>query len=219
MATSFNPRFLIVSLGNPIPKYTSLHSAGHFVLKGLAPLLHPHPFTYHKFPKEKCMISHGHKYTLIQSPTLMNVSGPFTKAAWRHILPADKEAWNQTALVIVHDELERDFGVVRSVPWDNSIKGHNGLRSVKSLIQQKTYPESPLVRIAVGIGRPEERDPETVAAYVLNPIPSSTTDELEGEVARKVKMELEKIEKEWRHEFEREQMKPKAPASRPSKGL
>lgn len=206
---SFNPRFLVISLGNPLPKYSSLHSAGHFVLRGLAPLLHPTPWSYHKYPKEKCMISHGPKYTLIQCPTLMNVSGPFVKAAWQSMLKGSDAS--HTSLVVVHDELEKDFGVVQSVPWDNSHKGHNGMRSVKSLIRQERYPESPLVRIAVGIGRPEERDPDTVAAYVLAPIGKTEVDEFEGSAAREVKLRLEEIEREWKQEFEKENHKQQQP--------
>lgn len=202
---AFNPQFLVISLGNPLPKYSSLHSAGHFVLKGLQPLLHPAPWNRHNFPKEKCMISHGPKYTLIQCPTLMNISGPFVKAAWQHMLKGSDAA--QTSLVIVHDELEKDFGEVHSVPWDNSHHGHNGMRSVKSVLRQQRYPESPLVRIAVGIGRPEERDPETVAAFVLAPIGRTEIDEFEGDVARGVKSKLEEIEKEWKGEFEKENLK------------
>lgn len=132
----------------------------------------------------------------------MNVSGPFVKAAWQSILKDSDPS--QTSLVVVHDELEKDFGVVQSVPWDNSHKGHNGIRSVKSLLRQERYPQSPLVRVAVGIGRPEERDPDTVAAYVLSPIGNAEIDEFEGSAARRVKLRLEEIEHEWRQEFEKE---------------
>lgn len=195
----FNPRFLVVSLGNPLPKYSSLHSAGHYCLRGLAPALGHPSFHETKLGKQHCLVSQGTKYTLVQCPTLMNISGPFVARAWAEMIKQHDPA--SLSLVIVHDELERDFGQVKLVPWDRSHRGHNGIKSVKSLLSQKKYPESPFARIAVGIGRPKERDAATVSQYVLAPISLQTESDLEGKAALDVRRELQNLEDEWRIEL------------------
>lgn len=199
----FNPRFLVVSLGNPLPKYASLHSAGHFALNGLAPALrHPH-FTETRIGKYTALVSRGPKYTLIQSPTLMNVSGPFVARAWQEALREHgDDAASSLSLVVLHDELERDFGVVRLTAWERSHKGHNGMRSVQAHVKQDKFPVSPLARIALGIGRPEERDPETVSRYVLGPISGEQRRVLEEDVPGMVVKCLARLEEEWRAEVQ-----------------
>jgi PTH1 family peptidyl-tRNA hydrolase len=196
----FNPRFLIVSLGNPLPKYASLHSAGHFTLNGLASFLQYPAFREVKIGKHQALVSQGPKYTLIQSPTLMNVSGSFVARAWQEMLKEHDAA--SSSLVLLHDELERDFGVVRLTAWDRSHKGHNGVRSVKTHLNQDKYPESPFVRIALGIGRPEERDAATVSNYVLGQISAEKRRVLEEDVPSMVSKCLRQLEEEWRSEIQ-----------------
>lgn len=198
----FNPRFLVVSLGNPLPKYASLHSAGHFALNGLAPALRHPNFTETRFGKYTAPVSRGPKYTLVQSPTLMNVSGPFVARAWQEAVKEQPGGdASSLSLVLLHDELERDFGVVRLTAWDRSHKGHNGIRSVKAHINQDKFPQSPLVRIALGIGRPEERDAETVSKYVLGQTSPDRRRVLEEEVPGMVMRCLAQLEEEWRAEL------------------
>ncbi|KAG9497582.1 hypothetical protein J7337_010443 [Fusarium musae] len=181
----FNPRFLVVSLGNPLPKYESLHSAGHFALNGLAQVLRQPSFREVAFG--------------VQSPTLMNISGRFVAKAWKEM--TNQHDPSSLSLVIVHDELEKDLGIVRLTAWDRSHKGHNGIKSVKGSLSQNKYPTSPFVRIAVGIGRPAERDPETVSRYVLDRISSDKRRILEEEAPWKVAECLVELEKEWKTEL------------------
>lgn len=194
----FTPRFLVVSLGNPLPKYPSLHSAGHYVLNGLTKPLQQPGFRETKIGKQTCLMSQGPKYTLIQSPTLMNVSGPFVARAWQEMIKQHDPA--SLSLVIVHDELEKDLGSVKLVPWDRSHRGHNGIRSVKGVLSQGKFPESPFVRIAVGIGRPQERDAATVSRYVLAPISQDTENQLQDTISWDVAKRLRELEDEWRTE-------------------
>ncbi|KAL4890431.1 hypothetical protein BDV59DRAFT_93780 [Aspergillus ambiguus] len=82
-------------------------------------------------------------------------------------------------LVILHDELEAPLGKVRMKrggPESASLRGHRGLISVmEQLKAKKLYPppaQSPggglsVVRIGVGIGRPDSREKGSVADYVL----------------------------------------------------
>lgn len=196
---AFSPRFLVVSLGNPLPKYQSLHSAGHFVLNGLARSLRQPEFREMKLGTQNCLVSQGPKYTLVQSPTLMNVSGPFVARAWKHMLNQHDAA--SLSLVIVHDELERELGVVKLTAWERSPKGHNGIKSVKAALSQDKYPQSPFVRIAVGIGRPATRDAETVSKYVLSQISAGHRQALEEQVPWRVAESLVELEDEWRGEL------------------
>ena len=92
----------------------------------------------------------------------MNVSGPAVASAWKTFLrdlPSDDRKWAN--LVVVHDELESRLGEIK-VKIGGSARGHNGLKScVKSL------GGDAFMRIGVGIGRPESRNSNDVAAYVL----------------------------------------------------
>lgn len=196
----FNPRFLVVSLGNPLPKYESLHSAGHFALNGLAKALRQPSFSEMTLGKQSCLVSRGPKYTLVQSPTLMNISGPFVARVWQEMVKQSDPA--SLSLVIVHDELEKELGVVRLTPWDRSPRGHNGIKSVKKSLSQEKYPLSPFVRVAVGIGRPATRDAATVSQYVLGKISAEQRRVLEEVVPWDVAKRLVELEDEWRSEIQ-----------------
>lgn len=196
----FNPRFLVVSLGNPLPKYDSLHSAGHFALNGLAKVLQQPSFREMTFGRQPCLVSQGPKYTLVQSPTLMNVSGPFVTRIWQEMVKQHDAA--SLSLVLVHDELEKALGDVRLIPWERSPRGHNGIKSVRKSLSQNKFPTSPFARIAVGIGRPAERDPATVSKYVLAKISLEQRKVLEENVPWDVAKRLVELEDEWRSELQ-----------------
>ncbi|EJP61848.1 Peptidyl-tRNA hydrolase [Beauveria bassiana] len=198
--SKFNPKFLIISLGNPLPEYSSLHSAGHFALRGLAKTLRQSSIQSGKLGKLSCLVSQGPKYTLVQSPTLMNISGPFVAKAWQEMLKQHDAA--SLSLVVLHDELEKALGEAALVAWDRSPRGHNGIKSVKKAVSEARYPQSPLVRIAVGIDRPLARDPESVARYVLEPISAAKQRILEEEVPWEVKTALEQLEVEWKSQVD-----------------
>ncbi|KAM3456372.1 hypothetical protein NHJ6243_008183 [Beauveria neobassiana] len=198
--SKFNPKFLIISLGNPLPEYSSLHSAGHFALRGLAKTLRQSSIQSGKLGKLSCLVSQGPKYTLVQSPTLMNISGPFVAKAWQEMLKQHDAA--SLSLVVLHDELEKALGEAALVAWDRSPRGHNGIKSVKKAVSEARYPQSPLVRIAVGIDRPLARDPESVANYVLEPISAAKQRVLEEQVPWEVKTALEQLEVEWKSQVD-----------------
>lgn len=106
-----------------------------------------------------------------------------------------------SSLVIVHDELEKALGDVRLTAWDRSPRGHNGIKSVKKSLSQNTYPQSPFARIAIGIGRPAERDAATVSRYVLDRISAEQRNVLEQVVPWHVAKRLVELEDEWRREI------------------
>lgn len=92
----------------------------------------------------------------------MNVSGPAVASAWKTFLqdlPSDDLKWAN--LVVVHDELESQLGEMK-IKIGGSVRGHNGLKSVVKSLGGDVF-----VRIGVGIGRPESRNRNDVAAHVL----------------------------------------------------
>lgn len=95
-------------------------------------------------------------------------------------------------LVILHDELEAPLGKVvvrRGGAKEASLRGHRGLISImKRLERAGLYPTREneynfrlsIMRIGVGIGRPESRDPRSVADYVLAGMTPREEDAVEG---------------------------------------
>ena len=91
--------------------------------------------------------------TLARPRPYMNLSGrPVAALAAFYKIPPDR-------LVVVHDELDLPFGVVR-LKLGGGDNGHNGLRSITQALGTRDY-----YRVRFGIGRPPGRmDP---AAFVL----------------------------------------------------
>jgi PTH1 family peptidyl-tRNA hydrolase len=179
-------RVLVCSIGNPGKYMGTLHSAGHTVLNALLPLLSSNGSFAKSRSYASGIVSSGPIYTLWQSPTLMNVSGPAVSAAWRTFLRENHNDPN-TRLVVVHDELEIALGAVKVRKGDASPKGHNGLKSIK-----QTMPGMDYTRIGVGIGRPESRDANDVAAYVLRKMSPMEKIKIEGSVGV-VRAELKRL--------------------------
>lgn len=86
-----------------------------------------------------------------------------------------------TTLVILHDEMEAPLGklrVRRGGPESFSLRGHRGLISVCETLRGKgLYPargkpavDLSILRIGVGIGRPDSREKGAVSDYVLAPV-------------------------------------------------
>ncbi|KAI9874395.1 MAG: aminoacyl-tRNA hydrolase [Pleopsidium flavum] len=154
---------LIASLGNPPPYTHTLHSAGHTVLSSLASHLSLPPFTRSRllsnglvtppFPplgSTKTTTSTP-PYTLYQSPTQMNISGPTLAKTWHAYLrslaslsmsmsgeegssSSSSSSSSRARLIVVHDELEESLGRVRVRRGGASARGHRGVRScVESL--------------------------------------------------------------------------------------
>jgi len=157
---------LICSIGNPGSQYANtLHSAGHIMLRQLAKRLGCTEFTKDRALGKglvtKPFLSDS-DWTLWQSTSYMNESGKGVKDAftsWSKPLPHQ-----QYRLVVVHDELEKPLGAVtlKTNPTA-SAKGHNGLKSIMSVMAGGT----PWVRIGIGIGRPASREKDDVANFVL----------------------------------------------------
>jgi len=181
---------LVCSIGNPGTTYANtLHSAGHTVVNKLAAHL-----GYSQFRKERvygnglvsnpAVAGSTGDWTLWQSTTYMNESGKGVRGAhatWSKYMLVGEEG----RLVIVHDELEKPLGAVTvRTAQGASAKGHNGLKSIMSLMR-----DTPFVRIGIGIGRPVSRDSDEVARYVLKKMTPTEKEKIEAcveEVVRKL---------------------------------
>ena len=177
----------IVSLGNPPPYSNTLHSAGHFLLPSVLGTFAPAagPLTPHPSYRTGRAATDGPHAFFLPS-TLMNVTGPAIAAAWRAFLrtvPADLTACAR--LVLVHDELELELGKVKLRPGGASARGHNGVKSVSQALGGSM---GQVVRIGVGIGRPESRDKDVVSAYVLRKITPRERITLEDAVSDVVEL-------------------------------
>lgn len=192
-------RFLVISLGNPAPHTQTFHSAGHMVLNALQRLIPAEqpPFSAQRYGKKSVLASAGSKYTLLQSPTLMNVSGPWVAAAWKGMLAEHALTAPQLPLVLVHDDLEEDLGVVKIRQWKSSHRGHNGIKSAHASLRLTEYKDSRWARISVGIGRPDARDRMTVSNYVLKNVSKWERSTLEDRAAPAVFDALMELEQKW----------------------
>ncbi|MEY8578746.1 aminoacyl-tRNA hydrolase [Corynebacteriaceae bacterium 6-324] len=157
---------LVVGLGNPGPKYErTRHNIGFEAAQELVDRNFGR-FTAHKRTNaEVAELNIGGRKVIVAKPrTFMNVSGGAVKALANYfkISPAN--------IVVIHDELDMDFGEVR-MRLGGGDHGHNGLRDTTKALGTKDYH-----RLSCGIGRPPGR--MAPAAYVLKPFAKKELDEL-----------------------------------------
>jgi PTH1 family peptidyl-tRNA hydrolase len=158
---------LVVGLGNPGPDYDrTRHNVGFRVVELLAARAGGGRFAKHRSNADvlEGRLA-GRKVVLAKPRTYMNVSGGPVTGLVRYfsVEPAD--------LVVVHDDLDLGFGVVR-LKRGGGEGGHNGLRSISQSLGTKDY-----LRVRFGIGRPPGRqDP---ADFVLKRFSGAEAKELE----------------------------------------
>lgn len=147
---------LVVGLGNPGPKYErTRHNLGvlalHELLERNNLKLRAH--------KTNTMIAEHRGVIYARTRGYMNVSGGPVKAL--------ADFFKVTEVIVLFDDLEIDFGEVRTCVGDH---GHNGLRSITKAMGKDYH------RIGIGIGRPPGR--MDVASYVLKPLSKQEMQEL-----------------------------------------
>lgn len=158
-------RWLIAGLGNPGPEYAgNRHNAGQMVVDLLAERMGAR-FKAHRTRNE---VADGRlagvPVTLAKPRTYMNLSGgPVAALAAFYKIPPER-------IVVVHDELDIPFGVVR-VKRGGGDNGHNGLRSVTQALGTNEYN-----RARFGIGRPPGR--MDAATFVLRDFSAAERKEL-----------------------------------------
>ncbi|KAF2184702.1 peptidyl-tRNA hydrolase [Zopfia rhizophila CBS 207.26] len=195
-----NFALLVCSLGNPTPTYTNtLHSAGHTILsqiqqRGLYQPFHrslaggltstPNTTSYNfnvfkgytkSVSGSRPVLDDEDDFTLWQSPSLMNVSGKAVAQAWKKWSAEMRREGREGRLVVVHDELESALGKITVKDGGSSARGHNGLKSCQASLGGVKW-----WRVGIGIGRPESREPNVVANYVLSKMNGRERDAIEG---------------------------------------
>lgn len=157
---------LVVGLGNPGPAYAKTrHNVGFMVADVLAARIGS-AFKVHKKSGAEVLTGRlaGAPVILAKPRCYMNESG-------RQVGPLAKfYSVPPSRLVVIHDELDIDFGRIR-LKVGGGEGGHNGLRSVASALGSKDFQ-----RVRIGVGRPPGRkDP---AAYVLEAFTAAERTEL-----------------------------------------
>ncbi len=159
--------WLVVGLGNPGSRYAAnRHNVGAHVVADLAARHHV-TLARHKGSATAARVSIGPDRVpaiLAVPTTFMNLSGdPVRDLARFYKVPPER-------IVVVHDELDIDFGLVR-LKLGGGEGGHNGLRSVSAMLGTRDYH-----RVRVGIGRPPGRmDP---ADFVLRDFTAAERPEI-----------------------------------------
>ena len=147
---------LVAGLGNPGREYErTRHNVGWLVADELA-RRHDGSFRS-KFSGQLAEVRDGERrLALLKPETYMNVSGQSVGAAARFFKV------EPDALLVVHDDVDLEPGRLQ-VRMGGGLAGHNGLRSIASVLATQEFP-----RLRIGVGRPGRGDRRPVADYVLS---------------------------------------------------
>lgn len=164
---------VVVGLGNPGSRYQfTRHNVGFILLdliaqdfgasfsdKGLGQKTESH-FAEVSIARKKIL--------LLKPQTFMNLSGrSLSKLYQLHPHLREQE------LIICHDEVDLPFSRVR-IKKGGSDAGHNGLKSLRAELGNG---ES--VRVRMGVGRPVQGSPISVADYVLGQFGKDSAEKLQ----------------------------------------
>lgn len=149
---------LIVGLGNPEKKYLhTRHNVGWMILDKLKNTLcetenWKNDF---KFEAELCVIPFPEKILLVRPQTYMNNSGRSVRRL------VDFYKIKHEDIIIVHDELDVAFGMVR-IRYGGSEAGHKGVRSIIHHLGDENF-----WRVRVGIGNSQNNKVQEAKDFVL----------------------------------------------------
>lgn len=148
--------WLVVGLGNPGKQYErTRHNVGAEAVSELASRAGER-FTVDT--KRQAQVARLPNVLLAIPTTYMNDSG----IAVRKL--SDYYGFDDPGrIVIVHDELDLEPGVVR-LKQGGGLAGHNGLRSITQHLKTQDY-----LRVRIGVGKPPSK--EHGAGHVLNRVP------------------------------------------------
>lgn len=148
--------WLVVGLGNPGKKYEQTrHNVGQIAIDELCRRWN----VSLREGKDKARVGettlrdsagNDHKVVFAIPTTFMNESGQAVRLLMkRHNFKFDSDI---AQLIIVHDELDLEPGVVRA-KVGGGLAGHNGLRSITSHLSTQDY-----ARVRIGVGKPPSAD-------------------------------------------------------------
>ncbi len=165
---------LIIGLGNPGKEYENTrHNLGYWVASEIA---RKHSATLSLKKNYKSLLAKvnidGFAVIIAMPVTFMNNSGEAARKL------ADDYEVPRSKIIIVHDEMDLDEGIVK-IKFGGGSAGHNGLSSITDHLKTNEY-----IRIRIGIGRPKNQDgaENFYANYVLSDIPKSSKKIFENSV-------------------------------------
>ncbi|MGB0678311.1 MAG: aminoacyl-tRNA hydrolase [Polyangiales bacterium] len=165
---------LVVGLGNPGPRYeANRHNFGFLLVDHLVDDCGSATWQQaQQGLRAQCSCA-GERLICLKPQTYMNRSGFSVQqcAAYFKVAPTD--------ILVVHDELDLPFGVLR-LKAGGGLAGHNGL---KSIAQQLGRPD--FLRLRAGIGRPSRG---RVEDYVLSDFTKDEQLQLEEVIDRGLAM-------------------------------
>ena len=157
---------LAVGLGNPGPEYVGTrHNVGAEAVR-LVARRHSAKLRSERGSSAETVVIHtgGKTLALAVPQTYVNDSGLAVRALVKRYLGAKQApgsgeggrgrgplVFDPASLVIVHDELDLEPGVVR-VKLGGGTAGHNGLRSVEDHLRHLDF-----ARVRIGVGKPPSR--------------------------------------------------------------
>ena len=135
---------LIVGLGNPGPEHLlTRHNAGFWFVDVIARQNNLQFRAENKFHSEMCRLQYaGHDCWLCKPATFMNRSGSAVQAI------ADYYKINPGEILIAHDEIDLDPGIVR-LKQGGGHAGHNGVRDIIEKLGNAEFN-----RLRIGVGHP-----------------------------------------------------------------
>lgn len=160
--------YMVTGLGNPGKEYSQTrHNIGFIVVEELARRYNL-PFNHSRFDADVAKgIIEGKQTILVKPQSYMNRSGyPVQKISRYFKIETDN-------IIIIHDELDLPFGRIMVVK-DRGHGGHNGIRSVIDAFGTKNF-----IRIRVGVGRPQQKQEESVTGHVLGRFASDEQKEID----------------------------------------
>ena len=167
-------KYLIVALGNIGSEYADTrHNIGFIIADAMAKKAKV-SFSNLKLAYYTEISHKGRKIHIIKPTTYMNLSGKAVNY-WMHELKIPIE----NILVLV-DDLAIPFGAIRIKPKGSSA-GHNGLKSIESLIGGQNYPR---LRFGIGDNYPKGRQVD----YVLSGFDDDEKPELPALIDRSIEM-------------------------------
>jgi len=160
---------LIVGLGNPGSQYEDTrHNIGFKVIDKLVSDFGARDVSKNSFYGE---LFKSNQTLFLKPTTFMNLSGKSLLAV-KNFYKIELEN-----IIVVHDDIDLPFSALRFKSGGGH-GGHNGLRSIDSLIG-KDY-----IRVRMGVGKPEHKS--QVADYVLHDFSSQERDILDAWISHSV---------------------------------
>ena len=164
-------RILVVGLGNPGKKYArTRHNVGAEAVEMLAGRLGATLKAGRDRARTAEIRIEGTAVVLAVPTTYMNESGEAVGPLARRYGIDDP-----SRVVIVHDELDLEPGIVR-LKLGGGLAGHNGLRSISRILRTDDY-----ARVRIGVGKPRTKDDG--ADHVLSSIPAAERAVLDASTA------------------------------------